>query len=415
MADLESLTSPVEPIHVIPGRARFRVSGLYHCPASKHPIERELASRHQIKRVSANPLTGNVLVEFDKQIDPTTIATLLEEIVRGGDYSICGSNSSPDSSSHPSYRAGGEHNGNSRQHSNSPPSLAPDGLLNSSENGWHRHDVGAVAAHLESSNDGFADQLAENRLQAFGPNRLPEIQVRSSWTILLDQFDSMPTVLLLAAAGISIFTGGLSDALAIGGVLAINAAIGFFTESESESAIRSLKRIAQPMATVTRNGKLREVASERVVPGDIIELKPGIYVCADSRVLEVEHLTVDESALTGEGLPVAKTAQTLDHDGLPLAERRNMVYMGTRVTGGRGRAIVVATGPRTELGLIHRLAGETESPETPIERRLSPSWPATGAGLYRNMRRDPGYRALPRLWPGANAENGHLAGRRVRT
>jgi Ca2+-transporting ATPase len=343
---------------------------LYHCPASKYEIERELTLRHQIRRVSANPLTGNVLVEFDKQIDPGRIAALLQETVSVGGCSTRRGSSS-DLNSHYARSAVGEPNGNSRRRGNPATSLPADEFVNSDENGWHRRDVRAVAARLGSSKNGLPEQVATDRLEACGPNRLPELEARSGLTILLDQFDSMPTVLLLAAAGISIFTGGLSDALAIGGVLAINAAIGFFTESQSENAIRSLKRIVQPTAAVTRNGKLGQVPSERVVPGDIIALKPGTYVCADSRVIEAEHLTVDESALTGESLPVAKSSPTLDDDGLALAERRNMVYMGTRITGGSGLAIVVATGTRTELGLIHRLAGETESPDTPMERQLA--------------------------------------------
>jgi Ca2+-transporting ATPase len=362
------VTPPVEPIHVIAGRARFRVPDLYHQPALKRAIERELALHSRIKRVSANPLTGSVLVEFERQIDPSEIAVLLQEIVLGEDYSV--RNSSADLKSDSFRTTVGKPNGYSRR-GNLVPSIKADGVGNSAENGWHCYDAQALAAHLRSSKKGLAEHVAAVRLETFGPNRLPEVQARSGWTILFEQFDSMPTVLLLAAAGISLFTGGFTDALAIGGVLAINAAIGFFTESQSETAIRSLKRIVQPTAMVARNGKLRPIPSERVVPGDIIALRPGTYVCADSRVIEAEHLTVDESALTGESLPVAKTPQTLDDASLALADRRNMIYMGTRVTGGSGLAIVVATGPRTELGLIHRLAGETDSPETPMERQLA--------------------------------------------
>jgi P-type Ca2+ transporter type 2C len=370
LADLDSFTSPVEPIHMIPGRARLRVPGLYHSPASKHTIERELALRQEIKSVSANPLTGNVLVEFDKQVEPGRIAQLLHEVVGGKNYHTR-TGLHLNLNSHAAMSTVGRRNGRSRTRDDTAPQSSNDGLVDSGNNGWHLHDVKAIAAHLGSSKNGLPAQLAAKRLEACGPNRLPELQARSDWAILLDQFDSLPTVLLLGAAGISILTGGLSDALAIGGVLAINAAIGFFTESRSEKAIRSLKRFVQPTATVVRDGDLRQVPSERVVPGDIIALSPGTYVCADSRVIEAEHLTVDESALTGESLPVAKTPETLDDPGLALAERHNMVYMGTRVTGGSGLAIVVATGPRTELGLVHRLAGETDSPDTPMERQLA--------------------------------------------
>jgi Ca2+-transporting ATPase len=368
LANLEPLTSPVEAIHVIAGRARFRIAGLYHSPALKHAIERELASRHLISRVSANPLTGSVLVEFDRQIEPNRIATLLEELIlrHPADSQSPGFLNSRRLASGKNSR-----NGRSRQPIKLAALSPAERFAKVGENGWHQRDVNAVAAQLGSSRGGISEQLAGARLKACGPNRLPEIRSRSSWAILLDQFDSMPTVLLFAAAGISILTGGLSDAIAIGGVLAINAAIGFFTESQSENAIRSLKRIVQPIATVVRNGKLCAVSSERLVPGDVIALKPGSYVCADCRLIDAEQLTVDESALTGESLPVAKTPRTLDDPALALADRRNMLYMGTRVTGGSGLALVVATGPRTELGVVHRLAGETDSPETPMERQLA--------------------------------------------
>jgi P-type Ca2+ transporter type 2C len=369
LANLENLPAPIEAIHILPGRVRFRVCGLYHSAAIKMAIERELACRPQIQRFSANPMTGNVLVEFDRQIEPDEIAALLEGIVCGEDHSG-DPDASPDWNSHFKVVNAGGRNGDSRRGNLSVLRTA-DGIFNGGGDGWHRHDVSEVATSLGSSRDGLHEQLAARRLKAYGPNRLPELQVRSHWAILLDQFDSMPTALLCAAASISLLTGGLSDAVAIGGVVAINAAIGFFTESESENAIRSLRRIVQPSVTVARDGVMRQVPSERIVPGDIIALKPGTYVCADSRIIEAEHLTVDESALTGESLPVAKSSQTLDKDELALADRRNMLYMGTRVTGGSGLAIVVATGPRTELGLIHRLTGETETPDTPMERQLA--------------------------------------------
>ena len=263
MADLETSTSLVESIHVIPGRARFRVRGLYHCPASKYAIERELSLRHRIDRVSANPLTGNVLIEFDNQIDSSKIAALLEEVV-SGDYSS-GNGSFDDLNSDSVRWADG--NRNSRRNSLARHRRSPE-LANSGENGWHRLDVKTVVTRFGSSKAGLPELIAADRVKAWGPNRLPELQERSAWTILLEQFDSMPTVLLIVAAGISICTGGLSDAIAIGGVLAINAALGFFTESESENAIRSLKSVVQPTATVIRDGDLRQVPSERVVPGD---------------------------------------------------------------------------------------------------------------------------------------------------
>src|SRR5262249_16753995 len=278
-----------------------------------------------------NPLTGSVLVEFDRQIEPGKIAALLEDLIL--QYPAHGQSAEFLNSPHLASGENGR-DGHSHQSTKAGAVSVLGNVAHVGENGWHQRDVSVIATQLGSSKGGLSEQMAVQRLKTCGPNRLPEIQARSSWAILLDQFDSMPTVLLLTAAGISVLTGGLSDALAIGGVLLINGAIGFLTESQSENAIRSLQRIVQPIATVLRNGKSRAVASELLVPGDVIALKPGSYVCADCRLIEAEQLTVDESALTGESLPVNKTPPTLDDPALALAERRNMLYMGTRVTGG---------------------------------------------------------------------------------
>jgi Ca2+-transporting ATPase len=372
LLDLESFTSPIEPLHVlVPGRARFHVRGLYHSTALKHAIERELASRSQINRVSANPLTGNVLVEFDKRLDWRTIAKLLQDATRNGNNSSRADSISAKPNSHAPRSASDAPDASSGPRSGAPLHAAADQLNACLKDAWHCREVRAVADLLASSKKGLSERVAAQRLGSCGPNRLPEREARSPFTILLDQFDSMPTALLIAAAGISIFTGAITDAIAIGSVLAINAAIGFFTERESEHAIRSLNSIVRPAATVARDGNLQQVPSERVVPGDIIALKSGTYICADARLIEAEHLTVDESALTGESLPVAKTPEALTDEGLALAERANMVHMGTRVTGGQGFAMVVATGASTELGLILKLTGETESPDTPMERQLA--------------------------------------------
>ena len=176
--------------------------------------------------------------------------------------------------------------------------------------------------------------------------------------------------LLGAAAGLSIFTGGLADAVLIAGVVVINAFIGYKTESESEKTIRSLQTLVRPAALVLREGRLREIPSEEVTPGDLLVLRPGTYVAADARLVEANHLSVDESALTGESLPVIKDTRPLKKEHIPLGDRINLVFMGTLVTGGEGLAVVVATGIYTEIGLIQSLIGEAASPETPLERQL---------------------------------------------
>jgi Ca2+-transporting ATPase len=189
--------------------------------------------------------------------------------------------------------------------------------------------------------------------------------------MFLGQFASLPVALLGAAAGISLFTGGLADALVIAGVVVLNATIGYVTESQTEQTIHSLKHLVRPSALVQREGRVETVRAEDIVPGDVLVLHPGSYIAADARLVETQRLSVDESVLTGESLPVPKTSAVLVDAETPLADRHNMVYGGTLVTGGQGLAIVVATGRYTEMGRIQALVEDAESPETPLQRQLN--------------------------------------------
>ena len=176
--------------------------------------------------------------------------------------------------------------------------------------------------------------------------------------------------MLGAAAGVSLLTGGVADAIVIAGVVGLNAAIGYGTESSSEQILFSLRKLVRPSAIVIREGVEQRVGAEEIVPGDLLSLKPGTYVSADARVIEANYLSVDESTLTGESLPVHKVTQALPQKNLPLGDRRNLMYMGTLVTGGEGSAVVFATGRFTEIGKVQSLIGETQSPATPMERQL---------------------------------------------
>jgi Ca2+-transporting ATPase len=177
-------------------------------------------------------------------------------------------------------------------------------------------------------------------------------------------------MLLGVAAGVSLLTGGLADTLVIAGVVLINASVGYVTESQSEEIMFSLRKLIQPNALVLRDGTIEEIGAEGIVLGDLLVLKPGSYVAADARLLDVDRLSVDESALTGESLPASKDTATIVAMDIPLSERRNMVYMGTLITGGQGLAVVVATGQSTEMGKVQVLAAETGAPDTPMEKQL---------------------------------------------
>ncbi|MFH0958571.1 MAG: cation-transporting P-type ATPase, partial [Pseudomonadota bacterium] len=216
------------------------------------------------------------------------------------------------------------------------------------------------------NNESFEASLAE-----YGPNIIPEPASRSKLDIFIDQFMSLPVGLLAIGAGLSAITGGLLDAVIISSVIVINGVIGFVTENEAQRTINSLKNLVRPTAEILREGVKKIISVEEVVCGDILILQPGSFVTADARLIDVVNLSADESLLTGESLPSGKLSSPIAAAVIPIAERRNMVFAGTRITGGQGTAIVVAVGTATEIGKIQILLAESEPPISPIERQLT--------------------------------------------
>lgn len=349
----------VRAIHTaVKGRARYHVTGLCHTPALKQHLEAHLLQATSIQQVKANLSTGNILVRFNSNQNAGTIATLIDQIVR--EYRSHPKPVSLNSDKTPKPSRGWQ----------AQPSLPPSFQTQGAQS-WHLLPANTIVAELHSSaSAGLSNRAAQVLLARYGCNGLPEMAPRSGLRMLLGQFNSLPVALLGAAAGLAIFTGGVIDALVILGVVGINAAIGYVTESRSERIIHSLKHLVKPAALVIRDGSLIEINAQLVVLGDILVLRPGSYVAADARLLEAKRLSVDESALTGESIPVAKTTEPLAGADIPLGDRVNMVYMGTLVTGGQGLAVVVATGQFTEMGRIQTLVGETTLPETPMQRQL---------------------------------------------
>ena len=228
-----------------------------------------------------------------------------------------------------------------------------------------------MAAWGGSAEAGLSSEAAGEKLAAFGPNRFPEAPRRSKLEIFFNQLTSLPVALLGVAAGISVLTGAIVDAVAIMTVVAINSSIGFVTEDKAERTISSLKTLMHPSAVVIRDGARKRIDARNLVPGDLMIFEPGTYIGADCRLLEAARLSVDESSLTGESIPVLKEAEVIEEADIPLADRKNIVYMGTLVTGGQGRGIVVATGRFTEIGKLQAMIGETIAPQTPMERQLN--------------------------------------------
>lgn len=354
----------VEAIHTaVAGRTRFKVAGLYRSKSLEKLLESRLARLKDISLASANALTGNVLVCYNSGNTPQTIAALIEGIV--SDYQ-----------SHPLPTASDPGFSESQIAAVQPGYLDlfkglfayPD---DQPPEPWHRLEDEEVLNRWGTSREtGLSLKAVEKNRQRYGVNILPEAEPRSAWEIFLSQFNSLPVYLLGTAAGLSVVTGGVVDAVLIMGVVVANAFIGYKTESESEKTIRSLQTLVRPAALVIREGRMTEIPSEEVTVGDLLVLRPGSYVAADGRLIAANHLSVDESALTGESFPVLKHTQTLERENVPLGDRLNLVFMGTLVTGGEGVAVVVATGSFTEIGLIQSLIGEAASPETPLERQL---------------------------------------------
>lgn len=347
------------------GRGRYQVHGLRRSEHLKQYLEQTLRQSKDIHSVSASPLTGNILIFFGAETSHDDVLRTIRSLLRGyravplqgnnGTRTFSGQRRSP------------------RVRTNTRRTLRRSVVhaQPQAERSWHAQASKDVADILQtSSSTGLSPTEVGERLKQYGPNVLPEAVPRSGLSIFLSQFESLPVALLGVAAGVSLLTGGFVDALVIAGVVLINATVGYATESQSEEIMFSLRKLVQPNALVIRNGTIQDIGAEGLVLGDLLVLKPGSYVAADARLIEVDRLTVDESVLTGESLPVSKDPARLPDGDIPLAERLNMLYMGTLITGGQGVAIVVATGKFTEMGKVQALATETRSPDTPLEKQL---------------------------------------------
>ena len=235
---------------------------------------------------------------------------------------------------------------------------------------WYRTDAAEVVKSLGTDAfAGVAESEAARRLQEHGRNEIAERGGRSAWKILWEQLTATMVVILIIAAVVSGLLGSFKDTAAIGAIVVLFALLGFIQEFRAERAMAALKKLAVPIVRVIRDGNLREISSRELVPGDVLLLETGNLVPADCRLLESVNLRIQEAALTGESEPVEKHVERLTGD-LPLGDRRNMAYMGTVVTLGRGRAVVVATGMGTELGNIADLMQTAGQEQTPLQRRL---------------------------------------------
>jgi len=235
---------------------------------------------------------------------------------------------------------------------------------------WHALALQEVFQRVHSdAARGLSREEAARHLVEYGPNALPEAKHRSLLTVFLRQFASPLIYILFVAAVIAFSMGHRGDSVVILIVVLVNALIGTVQEGRAERSMEALRRLSSLKVRVLRDGKEEIIEAHDLVPGDVVLVSAGDAVGADARLLEAAALEAAEAALTGESLPVAKHPESLPAD-TPLADRRNMVYSGTHIAAGRGKAVVVATGLATEVGKIAKLTAGAADPKTPLELRI---------------------------------------------
>lgn len=361
----------------VPGRIRLKIQGLLQSMDMKRKLEEQLVRLPGIEKASANHRTGNLLLHYNPGRSLHWLVDTVSSFLDGS-MAVHSKPATPSRGFHPDdpsaelalIPTGCPEKTSSRGLKKAIRRLlpAPD---RPPEAPWHAVSVADTLECFDVQPDyGLSEQVAADRLRQYGSNTLPPPSIRSRWRIFANQFASLPVALLGAAAGISVITGGIIDAAVIMGVVVANAIIGYVTESSAERAIHSLKERSDVEARVVRDGVVIDIPSAEVALGDVLILRPGTIIPADARIVSAGHLKIDESMLTGESMPVEKTSSSLHELDPPLGDRTNMAYMGTLITGGQGKAVVVGTGRLTELGRLQAMLDETESPPTPVEEQL---------------------------------------------
>jgi Ca2+-transporting ATPase len=239
------------------------------------------------------------------------------------------------------------------------------------EREWYTLSTADLAEALDSNcSRGLTHEQVEQRRKQYGLNELEEQKGITVWEMFLGQFKEFLVILLIAAAVISLAIGETTDAIVILAVVLLNAVLGVIQEYKAEKSLAALKTLSAPTAKVVREGAVFEIPARELVPGDLVVLEAGDYIPADARLVEAASLAVDESALTGESVPVEKDAAFIAPETLPLADRKNMVHMGTMATAGRGCALVTATGMNTEIGHIAGMIQAAPVEKTPLQKKL---------------------------------------------
>jgi Ca2+-transporting ATPase len=329
----------------VAGRARFRHPGLVARDDLADTIASSLARCAGVTAVRVSCLTGSVLVYFVAPATPADLTRAIDAFL----FDL----SAP---------------------AEQKPRLAfAKAAATAPQPGsaWHEIPAAAVAERLQTClHKGLTPDEAARRLAAHGPNALARVEPRSALALFAEQLLSLPIALLGVSAVLSLATSGIADAVVITAVVLLNACIGTATEHQAERTILGLSNRAPRPVAIVRGGCRMLASPDDLVPGDLVLLERGTQVPADARLVTSDDFTIDESALTGEALPVAKVADSTLPPDTVLSDRSNMVFRGTAVTGGSAAAVVTATGASTEIGRLQTLLGTMRPPETPIQRQL---------------------------------------------
>ncbi|MGM8364194.1 calcium-translocating P-type ATPase, SERCA-type [Virgibacillus sp. W0181] len=237
---------------------------------------------------------------------------------------------------------------------------------------WYQLDIERVEQKLHVvTNKGLNDAQVRQRQKKFGYNELDTQKKQPRWLLFLKQFQDFMVVVLLAATLIAGMLGEYVDAIAIMVIVLVNGVIGFFQEQKAEKSMEKLKELSAPMIHVIRNGEWKRLPSKEAVVGDVVRINSGDRIAADVRIVQANYLETEESALTGESVPVPKHATSIQRDNLAAQDQVNMGFMGTLVTKGSGTGIVVGTGMNTMMGQIASLMANTKKSPTPLENKLA--------------------------------------------
>ncbi|MBV6819060.1 cation-transporting P-type ATPase [Rahnella sp. PD12R] len=242
---------------------------------------------------------------------------------------------------------------------------------------WYQISGNDAMSRLETSEAGLNPQIAAERLKEFGPNALPEKQTKSALMRFLAHFNDVLIYILLAAAVVTGAMGHWVDTLVILGVAVINAMIGFLQENSAEKSLKSIQNMLSSQAVVIRDGQIQTINADQLVPGDIVQLRPGDKIPADLRIVSAHNLQVEEAILTGESTVVTKTARTID-DEVMIGDRHNLLFSGTMISGGTATGVVYATGKDTELGHINQMMSSIEPQRTPLLQQID----KLGKGIF---------------------------------